>query len=297
VPEKLVKMPLERARSTLSMMQRKATKYQKYLNLSNVFLLITSTILIFTAVVLMKFYHVDKLDFWSIYFWLVPIYMICLGVFTFLVCIFGFVISQSENRALIAGFAVLLAIAFLAQLGSIFTALELRTVVGQSNVGASAVNDDLKWYGKDPAITAKWDELQRDLHCCGGNHFLIGYNDYRNTAIGANNSVPDSCCHTMTKDCGKDMLTRRPEEIQNAIFINGCLEILSDKLDNDVIPMMVVYAVVGVILALTELITVVLACAYVAQITRRINRANEYANTMDRMAYDETDKLNHETPC
>lgn len=140
-------MPLLRsgsARSTLSMIQRKATRYQKYLNLSNVFLLITSTILIFSAVVLMKFYHVDKLDFWSMYFWVVPIYMVSLGIFTFLVCIYGFVIANMENRAFIVGYAVLLAVAFLAQLGSIFTALELRTTVAQSNIGASKVSEDLK---------------------------------------------------------------------------------------------------------------------------------------------------------
>lgn len=140
-------MPLLRsgsARSTLSMIQRKATRYQKYLNLSNVFLLITSTILIFSAIVLMKFYHVDKLDFWSVYFWIVPIYMISLGIYTFLVCVFGFVISGMENRVMIAGYAVLLTVAFLAQLGSIFTALELRTTVAQANIGASKVSEDLK---------------------------------------------------------------------------------------------------------------------------------------------------------
>lgn len=131
------------ARSTLSSIQRKATKYQKYLNLSNVFLLITSTILIFTAIILMKFYHIDKLDFWSAYFWVVPIYMVILGVYTFLVCIFGFVISGSENRGLIVGFAVMLTVAFLAQLGSIFTALELRTTVAQANIGAAGVSKDL----------------------------------------------------------------------------------------------------------------------------------------------------------
>ena len=136
-------MALQRARSTLSMMQRKATKYQKYLNLSNVFLLITSTILIFTAVILMKFYHVDKLDFWSVYCWLVPVFMITLGVYTFLVCIFGFVISGSENRPMIAGYAVLLAIAFLAQLGSIFTAMELRTDVDKDQVPSSAITEEL----------------------------------------------------------------------------------------------------------------------------------------------------------
>ena len=68
----------------------------------------------------MKFYHVDKLDFWSVYCWLAPVFMIVLGVYTFLVCIFGFVISGSENRPMIAGYAVLLTLAFLAQLASIF---------------------------------------------------------------------------------------------------------------------------------------------------------------------------------
>ena len=136
-------MALQRAKSTLSMMQRKATRYQKYLNLSNVFLLITSTILIFTAVILMKFYHVDKLDFWSVYCWLVPVFMITLGVYTFLVCIFGFFTSGSENRHMIMGYAVLLALAFLAQLASIFMAMELRTEVNKNITPTSEIISEL----------------------------------------------------------------------------------------------------------------------------------------------------------
>ena len=117
--------------STLSMMQRRTTKYQKFLNLSNVFLLITATILIFSAVVLIKFYHVDKLDFWSTYFTFVPYLMIVLGVYTFLVCVVGFIISGTENRLLLAVYAVLLSVAFLLQLVSIFSSLELRTTISQ----------------------------------------------------------------------------------------------------------------------------------------------------------------------
>ena len=97
------------------------------------------------------------------------------------------------------------------------------------------------------------------------------------------------------------MLQNDKATIQNDIYINGCMEILTDKLRTDVIPMMVVYAIIGVILALTELITVVLACAYVAQITRRLQRAEEYGRVASAamMGDDETDKLstNHETIC
>jgi hypothetical protein len=38
---------------------------------------------------------------------------------------------------------------------------------------AAEINEDLSVYGLDPAITAKWDELQRTLHCCGGHNFLV----------------------------------------------------------------------------------------------------------------------------
>ena len=39
---------------------RRSTKYQKFLNLSNVFLLIVSTGLLFTSVVFMRYYHMTK---------------------------------------------------------------------------------------------------------------------------------------------------------------------------------------------------------------------------------------------
>ena len=143
---KIITMPLFKSgsnKSTLSVMQQRVTRYQKFLNLSNVFLLVTSTILIFTAIVLMKFYHVTALDFWSPLFAIVPPYMIILGFYTFGVCFFGFAISGSERKILIAVYAVLLAIAFVAQLGSIFVSLELRSVIEQEKVTAAAVNGDL----------------------------------------------------------------------------------------------------------------------------------------------------------
>ena len=140
-------MPLLRSGpgSTLSMINTKATKYQKYLTLTSVFLIITSTILIFTAVILMKFYHLDKIGFLSDYYEIVPYYMISLGVYTFLVSLIGFCTIGSENRGLIVSLAILLAIAFLAQLGSIFTALEVRNEINKDDHDLNAVTDNQKW--------------------------------------------------------------------------------------------------------------------------------------------------------
>ena len=98
--------------------------------------------------------------------------------------------------------------------------------------------------------------------------FIAGYNDYRSTPIGQNFSVPDTCCHTVAPNCGHYIFKDSTEQILQKIFVHGCLTVLQDQLENDVVPMMVGYAVVGVILALVELITIVLASAFVAQITR-----------------------------
>lgn len=100
---------------SLGTWNRRSTRYQKLLNLCNVFLLITSTILIFSSVVLMSFYHITKvtclqlpschidnvsfqLDFWSWHFYWCPMAMLGLGLYTFFICIYGFLISTRESR-------------------------------------------------------------------------------------------------------------------------------------------------------------------------------------------------------
>jgi len=93
--------------------------------------------------------------------------------------------------------------------------------------------------------------------------------------------VPDSCCHVYSEGCGRDkVLTTRTSAQSNDIGIwkDGCIEILEVMLKRDLIeyPFAWVYIGVGLILALVELITVVLACAYVAQINRRQRHQRMY---------------------
>jgi len=269
------------AKSTLSMMQRRATRYQKYLTMASVFLTITSTIVIFSSVVLLKFYYLKNLHFWSIYFYVTPILMICLGVFKFITSLYGFAISNTENRALLGTFAVLLVVAFLGQLASIFTAIEVRTTITVAEYGGTNVVQSLEKYGEDSAVTAEWDTMQVEQRCCGGTNFLTGYMDYRNTPIGQqNHSVPDSCCHEMVEGCGRNMFHKTPEQIENSIWLVGCLTALKYRLTNDVSAMMAVYAGVGVLIALVELIAVVLTSAYMAQINRRRQREEMMWNSV-----------------
>ncbi len=138
-------------------------------------------------------------------------------------------------------YATLLCIAFVSQLGSIFMSLELRNVITQDAVGSADVQIDLGRYGEDPSITAKWDELHRFFHCCGGHNYMTGYQDFRNTPIGKNNSLPDSCCHEQLPGCGTNLLRESPDFIRNKVFVNGCITLLSEKLKTDVVFVSILY--------------------------------------------------------
>jgi len=254
--------------------QEKSSQYQKYITLSSVILIITSTILIFTAVTLMKFYHLTKLGFWSSYFEFVPYYMLILGVYTFLLGLFGAFVSGSGSKGALMVFGILMAIAFFAQLGSIFTALEVRSSVEKDDQGDQLVFNSMAQYKDDGTDKSNWDAIQRDLHCCGGQGKADGYTQWYSKLEGAD--VPDSCCHDEEDDCGKSIQSISSyRDISAKIYVLGCMEIIRDKLENDVVPMMVVYACVGVLLAIIELICVVLACAYIAQINRRTSNYSE----------------------
>lgn len=269
-------MPLMRsgsAKSTLSTIQRRATRYQKYLTLVSVFLIITQTIVIFTAVVLMRFYFLDNLYFWSEYFRVLPIFMIVLGIYNFLVAIYGFGIANMEHRALLGIFAGVLAVGFIAQLGAVFVAWQVRTEIVVANIGSANTVEVLRYYGIDTQITTSWDSMQQRLRCCGGTNWLSGYLEYANTPMGKDhNSVPDSCCRTETEGCGYNIFSQSLQQIRNVIFVDGCLTVLQLLLDEDVVPIMAAYAAIGILIALAKLVALVLSCAFMAQISRKRQR-------------------------
>ena len=66
-------------------------------------------------------------------------------------------------------------------------------------------------------ITSSWNELQTSMKCCGAYQFT----DWRrNSSLNMTNSVPDSCCEEISKDCGSGKLD---EKDPNDIYKNGCL--------------------------------------------------------------------------
>merc|ERR1719264_1249815 len=90
--------------------------------------------------------------------------MLALGLYTFFICIYGFLISTRESRGLISLMAVLIGIAFLGQVFSIFTAFELRFKITSEVLPIA--DENMQRYLSDETVKYNWDWMQRDLRCC-----------------------------------------------------------------------------------------------------------------------------------
>ena len=143
-----------------------------------------------------------------------------------------------------------------------------RTEISTNIPNVANILDDMKLYETEESVKANWDSMQRSLRCCGSKEYEIGFTSW-NTALGGND-VPDSCCHIESDGCGRSKIVSATRFANNDIGIwkDGCIEILEVMLKEDLLDFSWIYIGVGLILALVELITVVLACAYVAQINR-----------------------------
>ena len=246
------------------------SKYPVLLGLLNLVLLIASTTLMYLGGSLINFYLLDKFDFVSVWFRVVPNVIVGLGVASFIVSLFGCFVALNDKRWQLFLYSALVACLFIVQLGGIFAAMELRGVISRGEFVGSDVLSDLDDYKANPATRAKWDALHREFGCCGGLNFNDGYKIWRNADIGRDdNSIPDSCCLRPRNGCGKDLFLKHQEaSVPHLIHTHGCVTVVEERLSTQIVPILLAYAGVGVLLALFQLLAVVFACSWASAISR-----------------------------
>ena len=80
-----------------------------------------------------------NLYFWDATFVLAPYTLLGVGLFTFLISLYGILIQGSDKRKWFAIFAILVTIAFIGQLGSTYFLWQVKTLVSLGAVGGSQV--------------------------------------------------------------------------------------------------------------------------------------------------------------
>ncbi|XP_040565316.1 CD63 antigen [Lepeophtheirus salmonis] len=227
----------------------------------NFILLTASLILIGTGAGLMGFYRIHMLDMISVDFLIVPLVLVVGGVFTLLTSNFGFYVAVKGDPCLLITYSVFLSIQFVILIMGIVSSVRLLFDIqaGLYNIDVIA---DLRHYETDSWVRYKWDTLQSEYSCCGGYRWGHGYMDWKGTDMGARkNSVPDSCCLNISPQCGANVFDiTDPRKVIGKIHIHGCLTIMFTRLETHVQLILIVFAVVGGILAIIELLGIVMSC-------------------------------------
>ena len=153
-------------------------------------------------------------------------------------------------------YSVLMALQFLLLLGGVVASVKLIVDIKMGLLNANVV-PELARYETDAWVSYKWDTMQRrvlrylkfskltprtkfyhsgEFTCCGGYGYNQGYIAWKHTMMGSKAmSVPDSCCHTESPGCGRNLFqTTDLKNIVERIHAHGCLTIMQVRLKTHV---------------------------------------------------------------
>jgi len=248
-------------------------KYVGILCLLNLLLLISSTACLYFGSILVNFYLLPYLETVNAHCATVPYLILAIGAILLLLSMYGIVAAGSKSRPLLVIYAVIASVVVILQLASVFVSMELKNDMELKTMFVtrnSEIVDEMEKYWEDDDVKYKWDTIQRDFQCCGAFTFRTGYQDWtRSQGHVKRRGVPDSCCLEEDTGCGENDLDIFGDKFAyEKIYVHGCLAVMKEKLTRDIVPNLLVYIGCCVLLCLITIISLVLAAAFVASISR-----------------------------
>lgn len=178
-----------------------------------------------------------------------PVVIIAVGVFLFLVAIVGCCGACQESYCLMVTFVIFLSLILLVEVATAIAGYVLRDKV------KSEFNKDfrqhMKNYPKQNQTDVYLDKMQKKFNCCGADN----YTDWQTVHQEPKNWVPDSCCVNVTAGCGVNFKVKD-------IHTEGCVEMIGAWLRSHVL--VVAAAALGI--AFVEVLGIIFACCLVKSI-------------------------------
>ncbi|XP_016021290.2 CD63 antigen [Rousettus aegyptiacus] len=179
---------------------------------------------------------------------ILPVVIIAVGAFLFLVAIVGCCGACKENYCLMITFVIFLSLIVLVEVAAAIAGYVFRDKV------MSEFNKDfrqqMKDYPKQNQTALFLDGMQENFKCCGA----ANYTDWK-TIFESKARVPDSCCVNVTQGCGINYNVKE-------IYTEGCVEKIGSWLRSNVL--LVAAAALGI--AFVEVLGIVFACCLVKSI-------------------------------
>ena len=303
--------------TTVSVFTRRGGKYQKALGITNVYIMLSSFIMIVLGIVFMKVYHMDKIyvygensklnEHWS--YGQLPMLLIGIGSATFVIATLGFLFLTMRSKPPLMMYSILLGLLVFCQFYFIFVTFDANSKISNKD-GVEIKNNletgGLKLYLNNPDFRHNWDTIQSELRCCG---FLQKFaEDWTNLGgqdmktfmnISENRCYPESCCipdaindrycveqkidreitnedvnEHKTRCTKSEQETKRLKRKIEVLNIRRCPEVIQERYVNYLPNLFFFLEIHGGLTILVEVISIALASAFVAQITRREKRNN-----------------------
>ena len=239
--------------------------------ITSMILAMTSIIVLVTSTLLVSKFFVTHWGSWSDYKVIGPYMMIILSIYQLFMSIIGLINGILENRCTLISFVILLVIAFITQIGVMITCISLYCEINTGFIFSIKpfAENEIEKYAYDASIQTFWNNLQRELHCCGLEGKQDGYKIWF-----TNSSVPNSCCREDQSECSESI--DKDISLENAgkfIYTEGCLDKLEFEINENVSPLIVMCQIVGAVNLVVELICIVLISVYALQMSQRGQRA------------------------
>lgn len=178
--------------------------------------------------------------------------LIIIGAIIMIIAFFGCCGAYKENYCMVLTFAILLTIILILEVIFVILVYTRKDeVVGKVDDGLKAGLANYNKTGGPYGIGVKeaWDTAQQEFECCGARN----YSDWRTVLHG---NVPDSCCRTVSDNCGRG-IAERPLQIANfTIYTQGCIASVEDYMAGN----LVLLGSVGIALILIQVFVVIFSC-------------------------------------
>ncbi|KAK7797187.1 hypothetical protein U0070_024992 [Myodes glareolus] len=180
---------------------------------------------------------------------LLPVVIIAVGVFLFLVAFVGCCGACKENSCLMITFAIFLSLIVLVEVAVAIAGYVFRDKV--ESEFSKSFQKQMQNYLSNNKTALVLDRWQEQFNCCGANN----YTDWETVPGMAKDRVPDSCCVNVTVGCGTDFKL-------STIHTQGCVQSMGAKLRKNIL--VVAAAALGI--AFVEVLGIIFSCCLVKSI-------------------------------
>jgi len=176
-----------------------------------------------------------------------PVLMLLASTITIGFCVLCVSLVFNNKRNVYLSFGVGAILVFVLQMAAVVLAFLLANNI-KTDLNKVNVDEELRSTLTSNSTRLAWDTLQTRYKCCGGRG-NSGYREWENHLT----SYPDSCCTVQYKGCGlqatRSLDTDYTKTIYQRLHVRGCVTVIKESLDTYVGPLLLAWALIGIIIS------------------------------------------------